>query len=165
MVFTAHAQVYPLNNDVLHVTSFTRLPLFSRAMLKRLGEPGDEARVYLHVASSEPYGGKFSQVQTFMALFVPFKLSRHRSRSPHRTGTPCSCTYDVYAMTSLFCRPFKFLRFLYSWRLIYVSTTTQKFAPCENFLLYGIWGIERGHIFYCIIPVQKYQCIYAYNCA
>ena len=40
----AHAQFFTvLWHDVSHVILRTRLPLFSRATLKRLGEPGDEA--------------------------------------------------------------------------------------------------------------------------
>ena len=43
VVFAAHVHVFAINSDPSHVTSHIRLPLFSRATLKRLGEPGDEA--------------------------------------------------------------------------------------------------------------------------
>ena len=39
VVFAAHVHIFPINSDAPHVTSRTRLPLFSRATLKRLGEP------------------------------------------------------------------------------------------------------------------------------
>ena len=33
-------------NDMLHVTSLTRLPFFSRVYVEKIGEPGDEASVF-----------------------------------------------------------------------------------------------------------------------
>jgi hypothetical protein len=115
------------------------------------------ARLWKYYMYVIPYSGKFSLVQNFAELHVSpseeiFVVLFSRLLHVETTPRPINCMDDI----TRFLHLFKISRFLFSRHPAY-PRKMRKFAPCENFPLYGTYTYEAFHMYFTGI---SYVCVY-----